>query len=242
MTPGATGGAWESCCFRYVYDNQVNGDIDTNLLCQCLYGYAPFAGVDIPSTKFNVKVILILTPWKGLPLTLNIKNHHNILSFPYETESDKMLSHDVITLILQLLQDRENRLCSSKYMANDLGSGGQLKAQGPSPVYSDDATDIKAHPFFEGIDWESQHTSTPIFNPKPKHIQQEGFFHSRSDREKEREIARVVKRKEEQKLKVPSKDPILRDAKTGPVALEIRTKGAFLGYTYKRPTPPVGLG
>ena len=219
MTPDATGGAWEPRSLRYIYDNQVNGDIDTNLLYQCLYGYAPFTTTDnIQTIKANIKVSLILTPWKGLPLTPNIKDHHNTLYFPYETESDKILSHDVITLILQLLQSKENRLCSSKYMANDSGSRGQLKAQSPSYVYSDDATDIKAHPFFEGVDWTSQHTSTSPVTRKPKHMQPEDMFPFRRDREKEREVARVIKRKEEEKLTVRPSDPILRDGKTGPVA------------------------
>lgn len=43
---------------------------------------------------------------------------------------------------------------------------------------------------------------------------------------------------EKQKERKRPRDKILRDRKAGKTALEIRKKGAFLGYTYRRPKGP----
>ena len=43
-------------------------------------------------------------------------------------------------------------------------------------VYANDATDIKAHPFFKGIKWSLLHTSRPPFIPKVKNWEDSQYF------------------------------------------------------------------
>jgi hypothetical protein len=45
----------------------------------------------------------------------------------------------------------------------------------------------------------------------------------------------VLKRKSHKKDKKRPRDKILRDPEVGRTVLEIRKKGAFIGYTYRRP-------
>ena len=81
-------------------------------------------------------------------------------------------------LINSLLQEKEHRLCSTKYRCNDYvhsnRSPGQLIAKRPAPsvldyqgnyVYPEDATDIKNHRFFKHISWERLHLTRPPFVP-----------------------------------------------------------------------------
>uniref|UniRef100_A0A093VM83 non-specific serine/threonine protein kinase n=1 Tax=Talaromyces marneffei PM1 TaxID=1077442 RepID=A0A093VM83_TALMA len=46
-----------------------------------------------------------------------------------------------------------------------------------------------------------------------------------------------VSKKRKHKEKKRARDKILRDAIAGPTALDVRTKGAFVGYTWRRPKP-----
>lgn len=50
-----------------------------------------------------------------------------------------------------------------------------------------------------------------------------------------KEIDNHVNRKQKQKEKKRARDKILRDADVGPTALDVRTRGAFVGYTWRRP-------
>lgn len=50
-----------------------------------------------------------------------------------------------------------------------------------------------------------------------------------------KEIDDHVSKKRKHKEKKRARDKILRDAVAGPTALDVRTKGAFRGYTWRRP-------
>jgi hypothetical protein len=50
-----------------------------------------------------------------------------------------------------------------------------------------------------------------------------------------KEVDNHVSKKRKHKEKKRARDKILRDAVAGPTALDIRTKGAFVGYTWRRP-------
>ena len=76
------------------------------------------------------------------------------------------------------MQDKEGRLCGPKYKRNDFEQY-RLKGQGRSSsepgtyqdflghfVFPDDASDIKRHTFFNGIDWENLHSTKPPEVPK----------------------------------------------------------------------------
>ena len=91
------------------------------------------------------------------------------------------VSFEAMDLINSLLQEKEHRICSKKYMLNDFvhsnRSAGQLIASPANKhardyqgyyVYPDDATDIKAHTFFHGIAWDRLHLTRPPFIPDIK--------------------------------------------------------------------------
>jgi hypothetical protein len=223
-------------------------------------------------------------------------------------------------LMNSLLQEREHRLCSKKYMLNDYLHShvpGHLIAA-PSEkssknyqgyfVYSEDADDIKAHPFFRGTEWNKIHTMKPPFVPKVKSWEDTKYFEEdepvsdiddassfasghadakdhavlvpatpltvspstfenavvaagtlgsdpsgfqafngktvneiiaeQNRKLKEAEEAREkeqaqTKRKEKDKKR--PRDKMLRDKVVGRQVLDLRKKGAFLGYTWRRP-------
>lgn len=187
---------------------------------------------------------------------------------------DKQISPEAIDLITSLLQEKEYRLSSSKYKENDILKTGftprpffhnidpRNRDHRISFVYPDDATDIKAHPFFQGVRWDEIHRSIPPFVPKVKGWDDTRYFDDCSllveddamsvvsdfdqpeDGANENDAPcedgsggsvelRKPKRKEEEKKR--PRDKLLRDKAMGRTVLEMRKNGAFMGYTYRRP-------
>ena len=154
-------------------------------------------------------------------------------------------------------------------------------------VYPNDAADIKAHPFFNGIRWNDLHLTPAPMIPKVRSWEDTSYFDDResvdnpeersdvSDSEPAEEkpkakpastgiekLASAIPTRMPSAQQVPDSSPpmkgnpdaqkallverekkrprdkILRDKKVGKTALEIRKKGAFLGYTYRRPRGP----
>jgi hypothetical protein len=82
-----------------------------------------------------------------------------------------------LDLMTQILVEKERRLCSMQYQANDYGrrlQGAQIvrcrmdKTHPDYPgyfVFPNDAEDIKRHPFFRGVDWERLHNCRPPYIP-----------------------------------------------------------------------------
>lgn len=219
------------------------------------------------------------------------------------------VSYDAMDLINSILQEKEHRLCSQKYKLNDYQHSkrnpGQLIAvradkqsvdyQGHY-VYADDATDIKAHPFFHGLAWDRLHLSRPPFVPDTKSRDDTKYFddddpisdvddassycsapndpdmglraatvdvagltgavqvdgangpqdlglgaglakvmaQTDGDAMNNAVAANGTKAKRVREKKRP-RDRVLRDKEVGRKVLELRKKGAFLGYTYRRP-------
>ena len=88
-----------------------------------------------------------------------------------------------------ILQEKEHRLCSKKYMLNDYEltkrSPLHLVASNPEKqpqdyqgyfVFPDDATDIKSHAFFDGISWDHLHLSKPPWIPSVKSRDDTTYF------------------------------------------------------------------
>lgn len=158
-------------------------------------------------------------------------------------------------------------------------------------VYPDDATDIKAHPFFRGIPWNELHLIQPPMIPRVRGWKDTRYFadlksilkaaeadvdptgnelergegnHDTDPNVTTKEIPdsnssptktsapyappgvtaepdaqqAPETEKEKEKEKERPRDKILRDMQLGQTALEIRKRGAFLGYTYRRPKGP----
>lgn len=218
------------------------------------------------------------------------------LSFPSQQDVDRQeqVSHEAMDLMNSLLQEREHRLCSKKYSANDLQQRTHLtRAEKPPQdyqghyVYPDDAADIKAHPFFHGLEWETIHLSRPPFVPDIRSEADTKYFDDDQvsdvdDESSEQEpldplysvsrsgldvnhgqepsdcppsnyqgdslvqnklvvqfgangpyIAgeKAARRREKKR----PRDRVLRDKQVGRQVLELRKRGAFLGYAYQRP-------
>ncbi|KAK2735879.1 hypothetical protein FQN57_001085 [Myotisia sp. PD_48] len=141
------------------------------ILYECLFGFTPFAAETRKETKEK-----ILT-------------HRKSLFFPQERPSDRLISDDAVDLVARLLQDRQYRLCSRKYLLNDYvhskRSPGQLidrpadktsKNYQGYYVYPDDAADIKNHRFFRNIQWDEIHLRKPPFVPKIKSWEDTKYF------------------------------------------------------------------
>ncbi|KAL1956511.1 hypothetical protein VTO42DRAFT_7074 [Malbranchea cinnamomea] len=141
------------------------------ILYECLYGYTPFAA----ETRHDTKIRIV--------------NHHETLHFPMMRSTDRLVSVEAIDLVRRILQEKEYRLCSKKYMLNDYVHSkrlpGELLNQPADKysknyqgyyVYPDDATDIKKHPFFRKIRWDELHYRKPPFVPKVNNWEDTRYF------------------------------------------------------------------
>jgi serine/threonine protein kinase len=129
------------------------------IMYECLYGRTPFCADDRTETKAR------------------ILHHKETLHFP----ASSGISADAISLISALLSDREPRLSSGEYVQNDIirrridTSGGavsmsdylqKFREQGGHFVYANDAAEIKAHPFFDGVNWKHLSSCTAPWIPR----------------------------------------------------------------------------
>lgn len=235
------------------------------ILYECLYGMTPFYCEDREETKRN------------------IRNHRYTLRFHQERLSDIIVSYHAIDLIQRLLQRKEFRLSSRGYKINDcaLWQGLQSPYSNSNDprnshwkghhVYSDDATDIKAHRWFRDHSWNDMLIRRPpyvpeeriwedvrltrganpayngLINVQEKHSPLETPMtpmstpltpeYQNMDQEDalRKEVDQHASKKQKQKGKKKARDKILRDPIAGPTALIVRTKGAFVGYTWRRP-------
>ncbi|KAJ4346352.1 uncharacterized protein N0V89_010281 [Didymosphaeria variabile] len=84
------------------------------------------------------------------------------------------VSRHAIDLMMHLLEDRSDRLSAKRYRENDWVL--RDRALGPRRVrnfnctghivFSNDAEDIKKHPFFRTIQWQNLHLTSPPFVPR----------------------------------------------------------------------------
>ena len=192
-----------------------------------------------------------------------------------------------------MIQEKENRLCSSRY--NQKPSSSHHQDYAGRYVIANDAEDIKAHKWFKDVQWDRLHTMVPPFVPNIKSLDDTHYFDEEdpiSDfsestssplptaeeiadalRPFDKNIQTLAKtfierphdsvklRKVEKEIdgfpvcdeqkeylkgfvkhygrkeKKRPRDRLLRDKDMAPKVLELRKKGAFLGYTYRRYRP-----
>ena len=236
------------------------------------------------------------------------QNHHESFEFPPTASTAKRyrVSYEAKDLINRILQEKEHRLCSKKYAVNDhqqqtRGLAGKTVSSNLGTqdyqghfVFPDDASDIKAHPFFAGILWDRLHLTKPPEVPVVKSRYDTRYFDEedpisevddgtsndslqeeelQAQEAYEAEIAAAFERDTAMKAhngdntrvlqigdnlieprepdtpgtvlvnktlgktreKKRPRDRILRDKNVSRHAMELRKKGAFLGYTYRRP-------
>lgn len=99
-----------------------------------------------------------------------------------------MVSQDAMDLITRILQERQYRLCSQKYQANDILNSQAVSNQmlysmdsryrniASYYVYPNDAADIKVHPFFRGVRWQDLHLCQPPMIPRVRNWEDTRYF------------------------------------------------------------------
>lgn len=120
------------------------------ILYECLYGHTPFLSED---GRHQTKQ--------------NILNHHRTFAFPHQPSVSQRCQH----LIMSLITDKQNRLCSRRYTFKDVAAGSHPAAAAASSsgvdfasgggsghgdladrfVFAYDGEDIKAHKWFRGV-------------------------------------------------------------------------------------------
>ncbi|CAP80768.1 Pc12g11410 [Penicillium rubens Wisconsin 54-1255] len=213
------------------------------ILYECLYGFTPFASENRHDTK------------------IRILHHSRTLRFPREKHTDKLVSQEAMDLITRILQEREYRLCSPNYYVypNDAADikihpffrgirwqdlhmcqppvvprvrnwedtryfdDWKLASNEIENAASSDSGDPEQDP--DAIIPGNQEISPaedvakpPVAETTPRAAQEQA-----KDAEKKKEKKRP-------------RDKILRDKQMSKTVLDIRKKGAFLGYTYRRPS------
>ncbi|KAI5209867.1 kinase-like protein [Aureobasidium subglaciale] len=103
----------------------------------------------------------------------NIVNHAKTLRF---SDSERVSStgqhypapsRSAVSLMKGLLREKQHRLSSAAYSSRPCHSSSFQDISSELPfVVSNDAEEIKAHPFFKSIQWDSLHRSKPPFVPE----------------------------------------------------------------------------
>jgi len=117
---------------------------------------------------------------------MTLKQHPRTLIFPREKPTEKQVSQDAIDLISRILQEREFRLCSPRYRVNDILIGRPVTSNflysmdrrniNSYYVFPNDAMEIKAHPFFRGVQWNQLHLISPPMVPRIKGWEDTRYF------------------------------------------------------------------
>lgn len=210
---------------------------------QCLYGETPFIGKDREITKCN------------------IVHYNGTMKFVPNSRIERRyrVSEEAQDLISRLLQSKPSRLSCQAYGLNDMyrfrasETAAWSHALRPHFVYPNDAADIKAHPFFAGLKWGILHLMTPPEIPKLRHNLDTRYFElaELSKESTASQFSSVASAADGGLLKSgpfnvgPTnrhgkgrkrpRDCILRDRGLVRDALELRKKGALLGYAHQRP-------
>jgi len=168
-----------------------------------LYGFPPFCSKSRLATRQK------------------IVNWQQTLRFPARPH----LSHDAQDLIKRLICEKEDRLGSSPYAASTRPNSLYAANRRPAMLGANDASEIKAHPWFKGIDWANLHNVIPPFRPKLKNETDTRYFEEIVDDNPLAPPEGEVERK--------PKDPLLRDKQHGDIVLNTRMQKAFAGYTFR---------
>lgn len=211
------------------------------ILYECLYGMTPFYREEREATK------------------LAIVHFRQTFRFPDDGQPTTPAARE---LIRGLLSHRRDRLSAKYYKFNDFkyDASGRAMVYIPNEeklaydyagraVHPNDANAIKQHPFFHGIDWNNLHCMTPPFVPEV-HRGEELTRYFESEEQILNDCSSVAesinpdvvlddKTKERLEMKQQRKRPrdrLLRDPDFADTVMAERTKSAFWGYTWKRPT------
>lgn len=169
------------------------------ILFEMIFGYAPFSAKTRHMTRMKI---------------MNFRQH---LEFP----SEPRVSKEAIDLIKHLICDRDERLGSRKP-----GQPMPRQRKGTRSDLKDTecVQDIKNHPWFRSIDFETLHTQSPPFKPFLSDPLDTRYFEEISGDEVLHGGFGGGER---------ARDIMLRDKIHGQALLDIRKDLAFKGYTYR---------
>jgi len=202
-------------------------------------------------------------------LTRPPQNWRHTLTFPLEPKISPQAYH----LVASLLCEKQHRLTARAYAPNDFqpqnshtesingyesytASSGILQCKGAIHVLPHDGMEIRAHPFFKGIDWQKLHTITPPFVPEglngaddTKYFEEESYQSTNANSNSANEPlsqcdhpnvheTRPPGGSNEFNIKKRARDKLLQDPIHGKELLDLRKEVAFWGYTYRRPKTP----
>ncbi|EGG02687.1 uncharacterized protein MELLADRAFT_91210 [Melampsora larici-populina 98AG31] len=197
------------------------------ILFEMLFGYAPFMARSRQITR--TKII----QWRST------------LQFPNEPD----VSNQAKDFIQSLICDRADRLGSrgipissslhssrptSFYNSVSKKFQDGISTQtfsGPSSAMKDGANQIRAHPWFSNIDFDTIHLQTPPFVPEISDETDTRYFEEDIDDHP----LEVPGLKVNEGNDVQTRDPLLGDKTHGAQLLETRKSHAFVGYTFKGP-------
>ncbi|BGP02329.1 hypothetical protein NBRC10513v2_005977 [Rhodotorula toruloides] len=185
------------------------------ILYEMLYGFPPFVSKSRQETRAK------------------IHNWRQALRFP----SKPQVSREAQDLVRRLICEPEDRLGSRSTSArpNSILQNQRSGFLGDSHLGKDGAEDIKAHPWFRGLDFSTLHLQTPPFRPQLSSPTDTKYFDDDIPPEPlpAPEIAPGVPAPDS------TRDPLLKHPVEGPRLLEVRKELAFAGWTYKKPNRQV---
>lgn len=170
------------------------------ILFEMLYGYPPFKGKSAHATRMKI---------------MNFRQH---LVFP----PTPRVSNEAKLLIRALICDRGVRLGSRFASSNNRRRQTQMQAQG---LETECVDEIKGHPWFRGINFDSLHLQEPPFKPQLSSALDTKYFEELSTED--------VLKPDGAPGHERARDILLRDKVHGQALLEIRKDMAFKGYTYR---------
>ncbi|KAF9437280.1 hypothetical protein BGZ76_001342 [Entomortierella beljakovae] len=183
------------------------------IMFEMLYGYPPFISKSRHTTR------------------LKIINWRQTLRFP----SKPRVSREVQDLIEKLICEKEFRLGRAPPANNGnkrwstvsphlIQQQQQLLNQTVNSQGLGDATEIKNHPWFRGVDWANLRNQEPPFKPALKDPADTRYFDEMVD-----DNPMAAPEGEERIIR----DPLLGNKNEGRRLLDMRKKLAFAGYTFR---------
>ena len=187
------------------------------IMFEMLYGYPPFISKSRHTTR------------------LKIINWRQTLKFPAKPK----VSKEVQNLIEKLICEKEFRLGRSPPQAHNSTKRWstvsphlmtlQQQQQQSLSLHSNsqglgDASEIKNHPWFRGVDWAGLRSQSPPFKPALKDPADTRYFDEMVD-----DNPMAAPEGEERVIR----DPLLGNKNEGRRLLDMRKKLAFAGYTFR---------
>ncbi|CCG84484.1 protein of unknown function [Taphrina deformans PYCC 5710] len=169
------------------------------IVFEMVFGYPPFSAKTRHATRMKI---------------LNFRQH---LVFPARPR----VSTDLKTLIRRLICDRDERLGTR----NSTAVFGRKNKKGHTDLREAECVqDIKNHPWFQTIDFDTIHLQEPPFKPRLSNAADTKYF---EEMENDEVLDNGIVGAER------ARDILLRDKTHGQALLDIRKDMAFKGYTYR---------